>query len=479
MVNQVRRVHLLHTNDLHSHLLQMSKIYSLVTRLRKRWQEYGEKSFLLDIGDHMDRMQAETEATDGQVNRAILEATGYDFITLGNNELLTFTQEQLAQNYQASSFQVISSNVVDQATDQPATWMKSCQIVTLSGIRFGFLGVTIPYPIVYEEMGWKVQNPLEMMAQQVEALRHRVNVLILLSHLGLSHDRKLAEHVDGIDLIIGAHTHHLLPSPEQVKSTWIAAAGKFGAHLGHLMLDWDVKLAKIRQITGECIALVGEPAASALETILCKYQQMVHDRLDEPIAYLPKELSIQYDQESPFGNFLADSLREWTGASMAIVNSGQLLGGLQPGPVTRRQLHQICPHPINPVVLRIKGRAIRHSLEEACLDEFVYKPIQGFGFRGKILGMLCVSGLQVRIDLQAKPFGKIKSIWIGNQLLQDEEEVELATIDMFTFGIGYVQLKTGTISKYLLPEFLRDLLAYQLQKAESVARCQIARFMIG
>jgi 5'-nucleotidase len=471
----IRRIHVLHTNDLHSHMSQMSKIHTMVASLRKTWEEHGEESFLLDIGDHMDRVQMITEGTDGQVNRAILETTGYDFITLGNNELLTFTPKQLEQNYKKSSFQVISSNVVDQKTERSAIWMKSYQIVNLNEVRFGFLGVTIPYPIVYEQMGWKVFNPLEILLDQVQQLRTQVDVLILLSHLGLFHDRKLATHIDGIDLIIGAHTHHLLPSPEQTGSAWIAAAGKFGDYLGHLVIDWDIESTKIRQISGQCIPLAEGQNSPEVETILFTYQQIANHRLDKPIAYLPRELIIRYDQESSFGNLLADSLKDWTGTPIAIVNSGQLLESLQAGWITRKQLHQICPHPINPVLLRINGRAIRRSLEESLLTEFINKPIQGFGFRGKILGTLCVSGLQVIIDRNHK----IKSIWIGDQCLQDGDRIEIATIDMFTFGIGYLQLKTGTVHKYWLPEFLRDLLACQLQKPEAIERCQIPRFMIG
>jgi len=49
-------------------------------------------------------------------------------------------------------------------------------------------------------------------------------------------------------------------------------------------------------------------------------------------------------------------------------------------------------------------------------------------------------------------------------------------IDMFIFGAGYLSLKNARLIKYFLPEFLRDLLAYQLKKPVAVERCKERRF---
>jgi hypothetical protein len=61
--------------------------------------------------------------------------------------------------------------------------------------------------------------------------------------------------------------------------------------------------------------------------------------------------------------------------------------------------------------------------------------------------------------------------------LNDEEEYRLATIDMFTFGVGYLALKKGELLHYFLPEFLRDLLAEQLKKPEALKQCRKTRWI--
>jgi 5'-nucleotidase len=475
-VSPVKHFYLLHTNDLHSHLEQMAKIHTLVTKLRGEWVKRGETGFLLDIGDHMDRVHFETEGTDGQVNRAILEMSGYDLVTLGNNELLTFSAKDLEENYRNTSFAVVSSNVVEAVSGRSPSWVKPWKILARDGIRFGFLGVTIPYDTVYELMGWRVQDPIQIITQKVEQLRDKVDVLIVLSHLGLFNDRKLAQQVSGIDIIIGAHTHHLLEIPERIGSTLIAAAGKFGSHVGKITVTVDQESRKIVGMEGICFPLDEVDEADEIQEIIRRYRTMAEKNLSRPIAKLEKPLPIDWKRESPLGNFLADSLREWVGAEIAIVNSGQLLGSLPAGPISRKQLHQVCPHPINPVLLKIDGRALRRTLEESLLEEYMEKTIRGFGFRGKILGFLCVSGLQIVYDPDAGPYQKIRSIYVGEKRLRDDEEYHIATIDMFTFGAGYMELKGGKLIKYFLPEFLRDLLARQLQRADAALHCEVRRW---
>ncbi|MDT2238225.1 5'-nucleotidase C-terminal domain-containing protein [Paenibacillus larvae] len=58
---------------------------------------------------------------------------------------------------------------------------------------------------------------------------------------------------------------------------------------------------------------------------------------------------------SPLGNLLADSLRRFTRTELSLVNAGQLLGGLEAGSVTKGRLLEICPSPINPCRIKLRG----------------------------------------------------------------------------------------------------------------------------
>lgn len=80
---------ILHTNDIHSHFGSMSTIAAMINEER----DQGGNFLVLDIGDHMDRMAVETEGTLGTANVDVINLTGYDAITIGNNEGLTFTPD--------------------------------------------------------------------------------------------------------------------------------------------------------------------------------------------------------------------------------------------------------------------------------------------------------------------------------------------------------------------------------------------------
>ncbi|WP_284646825.1 metallophosphoesterase [Paenibacillus silviterrae] len=127
------RLRILHTNDLHSRFEQMPKIAAVIRRLRSEAGE--EHTVTLDIGDHLDRMFPETEGTEGLANIAVLNATGYDAVTLGNNEGLTFSRSMLAKLYAEAQFHIVASNLPETATGELPEWALPYQILTKSGIR--------------------------------------------------------------------------------------------------------------------------------------------------------------------------------------------------------------------------------------------------------------------------------------------------------------------------------------------------------
>ena len=93
------------------------------------------------------------------------------------------------------------------------------------------------------------------------------------------------------------------------------------------------------------------------------------------------------------------------------------------------------------------------------MKEFQAMEIRGFGFRGKRLGTINLSGIQVYYQKDAAPYRKIQAIYMDGKPLNDEDKYSVATVDMFTFGVGYLGLKAGEEVEYFLPEMLRDVLA--------------------
>lgn len=472
----MKRIHIFHTNDLHSHLEQVPKLYSQIERLRRSISHQGEVSFLVDVGDHLDRARFETEGTDGRVNRVILQEFGYDVITFGNNELLTFLPEQIVSLYQDAPFSIISSNVSRLASNSSFSWLQKSKIFVKEGVRVGFLGVTVPFENYYEQMGWKLTDPFIAIKSEVKRMRPEVDLLIVLSHVGISFDQMLAEQVSDIDLILGGHTHHLLKKPQKIGRTTIAATGKHGKYLGHVTIEWDEERNTIHHIGGVCRSVDDETPNPNMQSLIDRFREDAEQTLAAPVEVLSEPLDVSWEKESPFANLLADSLQEWVGAKIALVNSGQLLSGLSRGVVTKKMLHQVCPHPINPVWMKISGEQLLQTLEESLLDIYYKKEIRGFGFRGKILGNISISGLKVLYN----PFAskkKIQAVYLGQDMLKLDQEYDIATIDMFTFGVGYPRLKNGKIVKIFMPEFLRDLLYNQLKKESALNECKEKRWI--
>lgn len=454
----------------------MPRIGEALRGLRAKHAAEGSEPILIDCGDHMDRMRPETEGSGGLANIAVLNETGYDIVVPGNNEGLTLTPDQLAFAYgERQRFSVVCGNLLDPQQMEPPPWMEPYRIMERGGLRVGLIGLTAYYPVFYSLLGWHIADPLEAAARLVALLRPQVDVLVVVSHLGINQDKAMAERIAGIDLIIGSHTHHLLEEPIVHAGTYIAAAGCYGRYVGELVFGCDAS-GKLLLLHGICLDTDAFSPSPQLEALIQSEETTSRGRLAQAVATLAEPLQIDWSAESGLGNLLASGLRRWAGAEIGIVNAGQILQSLEAGTVTKYRLLEICPSPINPCLVHLRGEAIRLALEESLLDDFIGKPIKGFGFRGKELGTLCVSGVRVEYDAGAEPYRKIRSIEINGEPLAPDRLYKVGTIDMFTFGIGYVSLSRGESVDYYLPEFIRDVLGRQLGDENELRQCQTPRW---
>ncbi|MFH5185690.1 bifunctional metallophosphatase/5'-nucleotidase [Paenibacillus sp. TAB 01] len=479
------RLRILHSNDIHSHFEQMPLIAEAFEELRLAMGD--APTLTLDIGDHLDRVSPITEGSEGRANLDIMTATGYDAITIGNNEGLTFPAEALNELYGSvhSSMKVLCSNLKDTATGDYPSWGAPYCIVNKGGIEIGMIGVTACYPDFYSLLGWTIEDPLPVVAELVGQLRPKVDLIVVLSHLGLKQDERMASDIQGIDLILGGHTHHLLEQPLRIGSAMLCGAGKFGQYIGVVDIGLEPVTRKPMQMEGYVRELKRddaeqqerqEPSPSSasllgqrLEERIAKHRLEAGQVLDREAAWLEQAMAADSYQEAPLGNLLAQALRQFTGADIGLVNAGQFLEGLEPGRVTLGRLLDICPSPINPSLMLLSGQQILQALEESLLPEFTEKRIYGFGFRGKVLGMLNVDGMTVEYDPDGPAYGKIRQVRLGGcEPLRPEREYKVGSIDMFTFGTGYLSLSQSRHKEYFLPEFIRDLIRRALNDPEAI-----------
>ncbi|WP_256756685.1 bifunctional UDP-sugar hydrolase/5'-nucleotidase [Cohnella sp. WQ 127256] len=464
---------LLHTNDIHSHFEEACRIAGYFADVRSCINP--DKLIVVDCGDFLDRARMETEGTNGDVNRAVVESMGYDAVLLGNNEGLSYTPVELDRLFTGMSVPVVCANMVRNESKLPPSWMIPSMIIERSGIRIGFIGLTAPFNDYYDLLGWDASDPMDTLQTEAARLRPEVDVLIVLSHLGLRNDEKIAATIEGIDLILGGHTHHLLEVPLQVGQTAICAAGKFGFYVGHLELEFGVDNKLIR-VTGGCRSTDDFPHHVELDNLIEAYRKQARQKMNRQIAELTEPLHTQHNRESPLPTLLACGIRHLTGAEIGLVNAGQLLKGLPIGKVTEETIHSICPSPINACTIKLSGRLIVRTLEESLLPEFQDLSIRGFGFRGNVLGMLCLDGLEVRVDLDQAPYRRIVEVKVNGAILDEDKIYSVGTLDMFTFGVGYLGLKSGHDVQYFLPEFIRDVLSDALNDEQWIKDCKVPRW---
>lgn len=465
---------LLHSNDIHSRLEHAAKIAAFIQEEKRT---YGSDSVLaLDIGDHMDRMRVETEGSDGLINVALLNEAGYEAVTLGNNEGLTYSPQTLENAYRNyARFPVVCANLKDASTGERPKWLLPHTIIAKNGLKIGLIGVTAAFSDFYTLLGWQAEDPIETVREQAKELRSHADVIVVMSHLGIKTDMAMAEQLDGIDLILGAHTHHLLEEPLVIEGTTICAAGKFGEYIGRVAIGIDPSTDRpVFEATVIPTAAIEEHVKSS--GLIEAYRKTSQERLSKVVATLDAPLPADIDRESPLCNLLAAGLRRFTDADIGIVNTGQLLGGLAQGDVTAGELHALCPSPINPCKMTLAGKHLREALEQSLLADYIHKPIKGFGFRGLELGTLAVDGMRIEYDAARPDFGKLVDVWACGERLDDERLYSVGTIDMFTFKTGYESLANGQQVTYCLPEFIRDIIASELQNKANLDECRRRRW---
>lgn len=449
-------IHIYHTNDLHSHLEHWPSIHKLVTERRRWHEEEGDEVFVFDIGDHMDRWHPLSDATRGKANCRLLNEAGYDAGTIGNNEGITLPFEDLDSMYLEKEFEMLVANLFNQDGSRPV-WAKPYHVyISKKGTRIGVIGVTVNFGRFYEQLGWKVTDPMEEIEKCVDELKKQSDVIILLSHLGIHDDERIAEQFPEIDVILGGHTHHILHEGKEVGSSLLAGAGKFGYYTGHVTVKLDVDSKRILQKTALLYDMNEAGQAEDEKEMAASYYMEGRELMGEPVANLPAELTADPMQHTELSRLLVQALREWCDADCAFMNAGMILKGLKQGDVTRFDLLEICPHPINPCTINMSGAELKEVLLQTRDESWPHLQIKGLGFRGTVMGVMEYDGIEFRQK------GNVQQVFINGELIDAKKQYLLAIPDMFTFGRFFPEIQRAEEKRYWLPEFLRNLLEWKL-----------------
>lgn len=225
------RITILHTNDLHNHLTEAQ-----AARLRWLRDQVGEAGLLLDAGDAVSSGNL-TFRPGGEPILERMSDAGYDAMVVGNREF-HFTQAGFHAKVRRARFAVLSANARPTGPGVTLPVVPSITRVLTGGVRVAVFGVTVPM-ITERMLARKVsacvfEPPGEAAAREARRLRPDCDLLICLSHAGLRADREIAAADLGIDLIVGGHSHAVLPEGEHIGGTLVVQGGSWGHYVGRV-----------------------------------------------------------------------------------------------------------------------------------------------------------------------------------------------------------------------------------------------------
>lgn len=407
-------VTILHTNDIHGHLTAwkgwdgelrdktvggLGRLAGAIAAVRKE----AKDALLLDAGDLIgDSMIA--DLTQGRAMVEALNHLGYDAMSVGNHEP-DFGTDVLRKRIKDAAFTVLAANLIERNGSKP--FATPYVIKNVTGVSVGILGLA--YPKTAWTTGSKnvaeveFQNPVPAVKHYLSKMRRDgAELIVVLSHLGLGGDQALAKAVEGIDVIVGGHSHNRMRKTEEVGTTLIVQAGAHGSDLGRLELTVERGKVTANACTLTLLDHDKVETDDAAERILKRLLDPHREAMDEVVGkaadWLVRSQTLagqearKRDEESPIDSLFADILREQTGADVALLPGVGYGVAIPAGAITAAQLRQMVPHEGKVVTMRLSGTQIIEALEQAVENVFTDDPAV------KVGGMIQVGGLRFRYD---------------------------------------------------------------------------------
>ncbi|MHB0958565.1 MAG: bifunctional metallophosphatase/5'-nucleotidase [Pirellulaceae bacterium] len=445
------RLTILHTNDLHGHLTAwqgwegefkgrtLGGAAQLATAIAQIRSAAPHSVLLLDAGDLIgDSMIA--DLTEGSALIRIFNHLGYDAMTLGNHEP-DFGIAALRQRIKEAQFPFLAANLVSQSNQEP--FVAPYVIKKVGDVSVGILGLTYPKtpwttaPQNVAEVTY--QDPVSALEQQLPQMRRQgVELIVVLSHLGLSEDKRLAETVQGIDVIVGGHSHNRMEQAEKIGDTLIVQAGAHGADLGRL--DLTLQDGKIAMQQHALIALdhqkfrPDEPTERLLLELLTPHAKVLDEQVGTAADWLVRAQTIagqqarKRDEESPVDSLFADIVREELSADIAFLPGVGYGVAIPPGPITAAQLRQLLPHDGALITVRLAGAEVLDVLEQALENVFSANP------KLRVGGMIQVSGLRFGYDPSREKGRRVVHVELVQDAWNPDREYSVATNSMLAKG---------------------------------------------
>jgi len=391
------KLRIIHTNDHHARIEPVltgtppvplhggvSRRKTLIDAIR----EEGGNQILLDAGDVFQGTLWFTQYL-GQADLEFYNALGYEAVTIGNHEF-DKGQQPLAEFLKRTTFPVLSANIAADSSSPLSGLFKPWIIKEIGSQRVGIFGVTTEETPILSSPGPGVSFTNYIVAAQrsvAELKAQGVNKIIALTHVGITFDRELARQVEGIQVIIGGHSHTPMgpqvnpPDPSRPYPEVIAApSGKpvivttdweWGRWLGDLTVGFDAN----GDITSVVAAQPTEVAPSIdpdpgfenrIKVLVQPLAALRSQQVGEAAVALNGVRADVRSKETNLGNLIADAMLEKTraaGAQLALMNGGSIRTSIDAGPITLGEVLEVQPFGNTIVLITLTGAQVKEALE--------------------------------------------------------------------------------------------------------------------
>ena len=372
---------IIHTNDIHGAISR----YAYVASLRDNLKGRGADVILVDAGD-FSQGTPYVSTTKGLDAITMMNAAGYDFVTLGNHEF-DYGYEQLRSNLNFAKFKVLCANILNPEGNNLFT--PNAIYTGPSGLRIGFFGMETPEtrtkvnPSMIKGLNFlnKSDNYVCAQAQVDELKTQGADLVICLSHLGVDEESALDgnrsvdlyANTNGIDFMIDGHSHTVMTAGsagEPVQST-----GTKCDNIGIVQIDNATKTIDDHYlITLENLAQ--EVTTSANANLIF---QRVNSEYDKVLGHTAIDLNGQKDpgnrtQETNLGDLITDALK-WSVLKekdalsvdedhvVAITNGGGIRASIDAGAITKNDINTVLPFGNTVAVVYVTGEELLEVLE--------------------------------------------------------------------------------------------------------------------
>lgn len=361
-----------------------------------------------------------------------------DVDTYGNHDF-DMGPDQLSKLVKASQFPWVSANAVDKRTGDvfaKEAGAKRYIIKDVGGVKIGITGLINEEAPQITSMGPNatVLNPVEAMKKIIPEMKAAgAQFIIVSSHLSSPDARIVAEKVDGIDLIVGDHAAFAYDSPEKIHNTLLWFIGDEFTYLGEINFNFDN--GKVTDFNYHRYALKTDVAKEGFQpdpnvkAVMDSYNAKLGKELEVQIGTSQTEMDVmkasQRKMETAIGDLVADAMKDYTKADMAIINGGGIRAErvFPAGPLTKKDIMDAMPFANYVEKLDITGDQLYQALENGIsLIE------SGAGRYPQ------VSGIQFSYNPKLLPGARLLDVKVKGQPLDRKAHYTIAVVDFVAEG---------------------------------------------